>query len=75
MAGMVVLESLLVGIIFAGIGIIVTAKPREIFEIRQSVAVASHGELGGFGVARYQTYGLLCVLLGLLLALVPFFLP
>jgi len=71
---MVVLESLLVGIIFAGIGIIVTAKPREMFEIRQSVAVAPPGELGGFGVARYLTYGLLFVLLGLLLAIVPFFL-
>jgi hypothetical protein len=75
MGVMVVFESLLVGIIFASIGIIVTAKPQEMFEIRQSVAVVSPGELGGFGVARYQTYGLLCVLLGLLLALVPFFLP
>ncbi|WP_254662849.1 hypothetical protein [Haladaptatus sp. W1] len=71
---MVVFESLLVGIIFAGIGVLVTAKPREIFLIRQSVAVASTGELGEFGVARYQAYGLLCVLLGLLLVLIPFFL-
>lgn len=72
---MVVFETLFVGVLFALFGVVVTTKPQEVFGIRQSVAVASTGELGEFGVARYQTYGLLCVLAGLLLALVPFFLP
>lgn len=71
---MVGLESLLLGVVFAVLGVIVTTKPREMFVIGRSVHVTSSGELGEFGVARYQTYGLLFVLLGLVLAIVPFFL-
>ena len=75
MADMVVFETSFVGVVFAIFGFIVTTRPREMFDIRNSVPVASTDELGEFGVARYQTYGLLCVLAGLVLALVPFFLP
>ncbi len=71
---MVVLESTFVGFLLVGIGLAVVTKPREIFTIRHRFAVASAGELHGFGVARYQAYGLFCVLAGLLLAIVPFFL-
>lgn len=72
---MIVLESTLVGLLLVGIGVAVATKPREIFDIRYSVAVASAGELSEFGTARYQAYGLLCTLLGLVLAIVPLFLP
>lgn len=72
---MVVFETLFAGIVFAIFGVIVTTRPREMFGIRQSVPVASTAELGEFGIARYQTYGLLCVLAGVVLAVVPLFLP
>ncbi|SIQ67705.1 PEP-CTERM protein-sorting domain-containing protein [Haladaptatus litoreus] len=72
---MVVLESTLVGLLLLGIGVAVATKPQKTFAIRHRVAVASSGELTEFGIARYQAYGLLCTLLGLLLVIVPLFLP
>ncbi|WP_458206806.1 hypothetical protein [Haladaptatus sp. NG-SE-30] len=72
---MPLLESTLVGLLLAGIGIAIVTRPREIFYIRQSMGVVSAADPGGFGVARYQLYGLVCVLVGLLMVLVPFFLP
>jgi hypothetical protein len=72
---MVVLEPTLVGLLLAGIGITTVTRPREIFTIRQSVSVVPPHEPDGFGVARYQVYGLLCVLVGLVLVLASLFLP
>lgn len=72
---MVVIEPTFVGLLLAGIGITAVTRPREIFTIRQSISVVPAHDLGGFGVARYQVYGLFCVLGGLVLVLVSLFLP
>ncbi|WP_458189130.1 DUF6199 family natural product biosynthesis protein [Haladaptatus sp. NG-WS-4] len=72
---MVVFEPVLVGLLLAGLGIAIVTRPREIFSIRQSVASVPAADPGGFGVARLQAYGLLCVLAGVVLVVVPLFLP
>ncbi|GAA0249125.1 hypothetical protein ACFFQF_07525 [Haladaptatus pallidirubidus] len=72
---MVVLESTLVGLLLMGIGVAVATRPQKTYNIRHSVAVVSAGELTELGTARYQVYGLLCTLLGLMLIIVPLFLP
>lgn len=67
-----------VGLLMAGIGVAVTSRPREVFAIRHLFAAAptaAAAEPSCFGIARYQVYGLCCLLVGIVLALVPFFLP
>ncbi|WP_266074743.1 hypothetical protein [Haladaptatus caseinilyticus] len=72
---MVVLESTFVGLLIAAIGVAVATRPQQTFEIRHKVAIASTGELSEFGTARYQAYGLFCTLIGVTIAVIPFFLP
>ncbi|WP_227352835.1 hypothetical protein [Haladaptatus salinisoli] len=72
---MVVFESTLAGLLLAGIGVTAVTRPREIFTVRQSVSVVPSRDFGEFGVARYQVYGLVCLLVGLVLVLASLFLP
>lgn len=73
---MIAVEPAFVGLLLAGIGAAMATRPRDVLVLGRSLHVASPGtESGRFGVVRCQAYGLCLFVLGLVIALVPLFLP